>query len=130
MKTKWIIGTLGVLLVASLAGNAWLGATLRAYRYNVNHSWFTYSHEGAPEYPIVGLPSADLKQMLDQIAGTDEQRPEDKHVLLLEVLSADKVDITTGRQDAPESGGGKIFRFNKTPDGWILDENSDSFWVS
>ena len=130
MKTIWIIGTLGVLLVASLAGNAWLGATLRAYRYNVNHSWFTYSHEGAPEYPIVGLPSADLKQMLDQIAGTDEQRPEDKYVLLLEFISADKVDITTGRQDAPESGGGKVFRFNKTPDGWILDENSDSFWVS
>ena len=130
MKTKWIIGILGVLLVVSLAGNAWLGATLRAYRYNVNHSWFTYSHEGAPEYPIVGLPSADLKQMLDQIAGTDEQRPEDKYVLLLEFISADKVDITTGRQDAPESGGGKVFRFNKTPDGWILDENSDSFWVS
>ena len=130
MKTIWIIGTLGVLLVASLAGNAWFGATLRAYRYNVNHSWFKYSHEGAPEYPIVGLPSADLKQMLDQIAGTDEQRPEDKYVLLLEFISADKVDITTGRQDAPESGGGKVFRFNKTPDGWILDENSDSFWVS
>ena len=130
MKTKWIIGILGVLLVVSLAGNAWLGATLRAYRYNVNHSWFTYSHEGAPEYPIVGLPSADLKLMLDQIAGTDEHRPEDKYVLILEVLSADKVDITTGRQDAPESGGGKIFRFNKTPDGWILDVNTDSVWVS
>lgn len=130
MKTKWIIGTLGVLLVASLAGNAWLGATLRTYRYNVNHGWFTYSDEGAPEYPIVGLPADDLKQMLDQIGGTDEQRPEDKYVLFLEVLSADKVDITTGRQDAPLSGGGRIFRFNKTPDGWKLDNQRDGCWVS
>ena len=130
MKTKWIIGTLGVLLVASLAGNAWLGATLRAYRYNVNHSWFTYSYEGAPEYPIVGLPSADLKQMVDQIAATDEQRPEDKYILLLEVLSADKVEITTGRQDAPLSGGGRIFRFNKTSTGWMLDNKRHGGWVS
>lgn len=130
MKTKWIIGTLGILLVASLVGNAWLGATLRTYRYNFNHGWFTYSDEGCPEYPIVGLPSADLKQMLDQIVATDEQRPEDKYILFLEVLSADKVDITTGRQDAPLSGGGRIFRFNKTADGWILDHNSQSIWVS
>ncbi len=42
MKTKWIIGTLGVLLVTSFAGNAWLGATLGAYRYNVSHGWFAY----------------------------------------------------------------------------------------
>jgi hypothetical protein len=130
MKIKWIIGTLGILLVASLAGNAWLGATLRAYRYNVSHGWFAYSYEGAPVYPIVGLPSADLKQMLDQIVATDGQRPEDKYILFLEVLSANKVDITTGRQDAPLSGGGKIFRFNKTSEGWVLDEKRDSIWVS
>ena len=130
MKTKWIIGTLGVLLVASLAGNAWLGATLRAYRYNVSQGWFTYSYEGVPKYPIIGLSSSELQQMMEQIDATDEKRPEDKYVLLIEFLGADKVDITTGRQDAPLSGGGRMFRFNKTPDGWLLDNSTQGIWVS
>jgi len=130
MKTKWTIGILALLLVASLAGNTWLGATLRAYRYNVSQGWFTYSHEGAPDYPIVGLTSADLRHIMEQIDATDEKRPEDKCVLFIEVLSADKVDITTGRQNAPLSGGGRTFRFNKTPDGWVLDNKSYAIWVS
>ena len=130
MKTKWIIGTLGVLLVTSFAGNAWLGATLRAYRYNVSHGWFAYACEGAPDYPIIGIPSADLKQMVDQIDSTEALRPEDRYILQLEVLSADKAEVTTGRQDAPLSGGGRIFRFNKTPTGWMLDPTHNGGWVS
>ncbi len=130
MKTKWIVGTLGVLLVASLAGNAWLGATLRACRYNVSQGWFKYSREGAPEYPITGLTSSDLRQMMEQIDATDGERAEDKCVLFIEVLSADKVEITTGRQDAPLSGGGRIFRFNKTAAGWELDVARHGIWVS
>lgn len=130
MKTKFTIGIFALLLVASLAGNAWLGATLRAYRYNVSHGWFTYSREGASKYPIIGLSSSDLRQMMEQIDATDQKHPEDKYVLFIEFQSADKVDITTGRQNGPLSGGGRMFRFNKTPNGWVLDNSTQGFWVS
>ena len=130
MKTNWIIGTLGVLLFASLASNAWLGATLKTYRYNVSQGWFTYSFQGAPEYPIIGLPSSDLKQMLDQIDASDEQRSEDKYVLMVEVLDLNTVEITTGRQDGPLSGGGRIFHFNRKTTGWELDIKRHGGWLS
>ena len=130
MKAKWIPGTLGLLLVASLAGNAWLGATLRAYRYNVSQGWFAYSRDGAPEFPISGLPATELKRLLDQIDATEQPNVEDKWVLLVEVLGKNSVEITTGKQDGPLAGCGRVFRFVRTSAGWELDKKRLGGWLS
>ena len=128
MKTKWIIGTLGVLLVASLAGNAWLGATLRTYHYNLDHGWFCTSDE-AIEFPFLGLSSAEIQQMLDQIYAV-EKDANNKSVLRIEVMGKTMAYITTGILEAPLSGIGLRFRFNRTSDGWELDKKYNCTWVS
>ena len=130
MKTKWFAGILGLLLAASLAGNAWLGATLRAYRYNVSQGWFAYSREGAPEFPISGLSSSEMKRLLDLIDATEQQDLQDKCVLRVEVLGKNTVEITTGKQDGPLAGSGRVFRFFRTPAGWELDKKRLGGWLS
>ena len=129
MKTKWIIGTLGVLLlVASLAANSWLGATLHTYRYNFDHGWFTTSDEEI-RFPMVGLTSSELQQMLDQIYAT-EKDANDSAVLSVQVLGKNIVEIKTGILEAPLSGIGRNFRFNRTPTGWKLDKKYISNWIA
>ena len=128
MKSKWITGTLMVLLVASLAGNAWLGATLRTYRYNFDHGWFTTSDEEI-RFPMTGLTSSELQQMLDQIYST-EKDANDSAVLSVQVIGKNIVEIKTGILEAPLSGIGCNFRFNRTPTGWILDKKYISNWIA
>ena len=129
MKTKWIIGTLGaLLLVASLAANIWLGATLRTYRYNVDHGWFTASDDEIV-FPMTGLTSSELQQMLDQIYAT-EKDANDIAVLSVQVLGKNIVEIKTGILEAPLSGIGRNFRFNRTSNGWELDKKYNSTLVA
>lgn len=131
MKPKWIIGTLGaLLLLVSLSANIWLGATLRVYRYNANQGWFSYSVEGAPAYPISGLSAADIEQIVEQIEATAEGNPDNKRIMKLEVFDKQTVEVTTGRLVGPLAGGGQKFRFIMTPTGWKLDESSRMLWES
>lgn len=67
--------------------------------------------------------------MLDQI-DYSEKELNDRCVLSVQVLAKDIVEITTGRLEGPLSGGGRIFRFNRTPTGWELDEKRIGGWVS
>jgi hypothetical protein len=130
MKIKWIIGSFGVLLLAaSLIGNAWLLSRLRMYQFNKNHGWFSVSKIGPIEYPIYGLSLSEIKQMLDQIY-TMDIRQHNKDVLEINVHSRNIVDIRTGAWFAQFNGGGKTFRFNRTPTGWELDEKGNGMWIS
>ena len=128
MKTKWIIGTLGAMLVVSLAGNAWLGATLRTNRYNYDHSWFTAS-DNVRDFPYIGLSSSEIQQMLGQINSIEKDENK-KKALTVTVLGNNTVQISTGILAGPLCGSGRIFLFKRTADGWVLDKKSNGFWIS
>ena len=130
MKIKWLLGMLGlVLLVVSLAGNVWLGIELRSSRCKFNRARFASTNSRNPEFPMIGLSSVDLKQMTDQIESA-APRGNSRLVLSVQVLGKNTVGIRTGIIAGPCGGGGRTFRFNRTPTGWKMDENWMGSWIS
>ena len=130
VKIKWILGLLGlVLLVVSLAGNVWLGTELRSSRCKFNRAWFASTNSRNPEFPMVGLSSVELKQMFDQIESA-APRGDNRLILSVQVLGKNTVGIRTGIIGSPVGGGGRTFRFNRTPTGWKMDEKWMGAWIS
>jgi hypothetical protein len=130
MKKYWLISVvLGVALLASVALNGWMFGTLRLYRYNVDHGWFSYEYEGPPTYPVLGITPDDLKAMADVI-NSEAKNPDDRMVLRIEVVDYNTIDVMTGRQNGPLSGGGRIFRFNRSGKTWKLNKERLASWIS
>jgi len=130
MNKKRIVLVLGgIAFLASLAGNAWLAATLRMYRYNVDHGFFVISREGPPGYPMVGLSSDEVRDMIAQIDQVEKDE-DGRRILSLTFMGKDKVEITTGKLNRPLSGIGKNFRFNRAPSGWKLDAMRKGSWIA
>lgn len=124
---KVVIPILILSLAASVIGNTWLVATLKMYRYNLQHQLFIGESDELVSYPVHGAGLDEVKQVIDMInSETSDQH--DRKILLMKISDSNNLEVVTGIQDGPISGGGKIFRFKLINGQWILDRTSR--WTS
>jgi hypothetical protein len=117
-----------LLLFISLGGNIVLGITLQTFHYNLNQNWKTLFNNSPPIYPIIGLPSTDLKQIINQIGSTAKNPAEYKNILMVEILDNNSVEIIMGEQENQLAGKGVEFLFSKKSTKWILENERMIEW--
>ena len=126
---KYTLIALAVFVVISLCANIYQITKIRRYADRCKAGLMKYYEEWKPTYPVDGLTLADLSTICAAI-DTNESDPQNRRILNVEMMDRNHVLIQTGIMKGGLWGGGRMFQFRRETDGWVIESDKTSSWVS
>ena len=128
MKKNALIA-LAVVVVISLCANIYQFTKLNRYADRYEAGLMKYYEEWVPTYPVDGLSIADLFTICAAI-DMNEADPQNRRILNVDMMDNKHVVIQTGIMKGGLWGGGRIFQFRKDENGWVIEPDKTSQWIS
>ena len=128
MKKNALIA-LAVVVVISLCANIYQFTKLNRYADRYEAGLMKYYEDWVPAYPVDGLSIADLSTICAAI-DMNESDPQNRRILNVDMMDNKHVVIQTGIMKGGLWGGGRIFQFRKDENGWVIEPDKTSHWIS